>query len=188
MIDINFLTPEYKFKLMFKNIAKIIVVATLVLASILISVNIYLNNIIKEKKSEIARLEKNIKTVNESTNGVRTKMKEIPDLTNSIQIVEDIFSKENLRISEILFTLQEKIPLGVYLSSLTYDGENITFNGKAEVNKKNKLNSYENVFQLERNLKNSGKFKNIEADYIRMTGSGKDETSEFAYDMQLETN
>lgn len=188
MIDINFLTPEYKFKLMFKNMGKFMILFLLIILGVLLSANIYLKEMLREKNIEITGINAKIKKINEQTKSVKAKMKEIPDLTNSIQIVEDIFSQENLRISEILFTMQEEIPSKVYLYSLTYDGENIRFNGKAEINSKEKRNSYENVFQFERNLKDSGKFVNIEADYIRMTGSGKNETSEFAYDMQLKMN
>ncbi|TDT69788.1 type IV pilus assembly protein PilN [Hypnocyclicus thermotrophus] len=188
MIDINFLTQEYKLKLMLKSISRMILLVILLIFTILFSINLYLNSIIENKQSIINNKNAEIKKITKNIKEVKQKMKEIPDLTSNIQIIEEVFNQKNLRVSEILYTLQENIPSGMWLDSIMYDNNNLFLSGKTIKNKQLKLNPAKNIFKFERNLKSTNRFSTIKADFIKYSNIKNNEVNEFQYQLILNSN
>ncbi|MDN5304649.1 MAG: hypothetical protein PWP46_1535 [Fusobacteriaceae bacterium] len=188
MIDINFLTQEYKLKLMLKAISRMVILILLLIFTIFFSINMYLNSIIENKQNMINSKNAEIKKITKNIQEVKQKMKEIPDLTSNIQIIEEVFNQKNLRVSEILYTLQENIPSGMWIDSIMYDNNNLFLTGKTIENKKLKLNPAKNIFKFERNLQNTDRFSQIKADFIKYSNIKNNEVNEFQYQLTLKSN
>lgn len=168
MLDVNFLTPEYKMKLKLEKLTKSIMTLFLVIFLLEFSGFMVFNVIIKNVENKIAAEKVQTGEFDKSRKEYIAKSQALPDLTSKIQIIEDIFAQQNLRFSEILYSINERTPHNIWFTGLRYDNTNLNLKGVSYYNPLLNLSSEKNIYFLESNLNDSGKYDNIKVDFIKL--------------------
>ena len=133
MMDMNFLTPSFRLKLLQKQMAKIagfflsIAIAVIVVIYFMLSVTIKTYDIkIAQKQKEIKEIQEEIKRIKQETEDFK-----IEKLRSKIAMIEDLFTKKEQRFSSILYNIKENTPKKIWYKSLTYKTNVITLEGTA---------------------------------------------------------
>lgn len=185
MINVNFLTPEYKLKLLLKQILRMGSFFVLVILLFEIGVSQYLQKKIDNKEKNIRDYKAKTLSNNTERINIEKKRKEIPDLTDKIQILEEMFSKKNLRFSEVIYNLKENTPKKVWYTDLNYKNSNLVIKGYASDDKSTDTNSELNVYKLERNLKESGKYSGVKGEYLKQIDLKGNTVNIFQYELNV---
>lgn len=185
MIRVNFITPEYKSKLFFAKFSRLSLLLILIFVAVNLGTNMGLNYIINSKNTKITNIRSEIAQVEKDTASKKEETNNIEDLTNKIQILEDIRNQKKYGFSEVLFQLQENIPEKVWLTSLSYSGDQLIIKGKAGENRKKKLSAEKNLLVFERNLKSAQGYLVVTPEFSRAQEIKGSKVQEFQYTIIL---
>ena len=185
MIRVNFLSPEYRQKIFLRKFATFaMLVVTLIVVSILAG-GLVLAGQIDEKKAQRDAIINDIATIKAKTEEIKNATASIADLSNKIQILDDILNQKKYGFSEVLYRLQENIPEGVWLKNLKYDGKILVLNGLANNNSAKGLSADRNLLVFERNLRETPSYINIVPEYAKLTEVNGNELKEFKITITL---
>jgi type IV pilus assembly protein PilN len=185
MLEVNFLTQEYKLKLKLEKLFKNVLTVVLIIFLIEFSGFLVFKGLIKNVEGKIA-IEKKVKqNFNKTKTEYVEKSKALPDLTNKIQIVEDIFAQQNLRFSEILYSINKKTPDNIWYTNLRYDKNVVSLKGVSYYNPLLNLSSEKNIYFLESSLNESGKYERIRVDFIKLEKQEENKVNKFEVNLQL---
>lgn len=168
MLDVNFLTPEYKLKLKLEKLTKSILALFLVIFLLEFSGFMVFNGFIKNVEKKIAAEKVETGEFDKARDDYIAKSQSLPDLTNKIQIIEDIFAQQNLRFSEILYSINKRTPHNIWYTDMRYDKNIVNLKGVSYHNPLLNLSSEKNVYFLESSLNESGKYNDIKVDFIKL--------------------
>lgn len=185
MYDINFLTPEYQEKLRRSNLIRrcsfvlgVILVIELIMFSGLSLWNNRIEDDLAFERQEIATKEKEI-------DGLKKKMSEIPDLTDKIAVIEDLFKNENFRISEVIKSLDENVPTNLWFNKMNYSSGAINLSGISYQNWELGLTSEENLYQFEKNLIESGLYNRVHHEFTRTGEQNGHNINNFQFKLEM---
>jgi Tfp pilus assembly protein PilN len=185
MYDINFLTPEYREKLKRNNLIRrcslimgVIFAAQLIVFSGLFIWNRGIENDIQREKQEVALKEGKIAQI-------QKEMSEIPDLTDKITMIEDLFKNENFRISEVIQSLEDSVPTNLWFNKMNYESGKIRISGVSYQNWELGLTSEENLYQFEKNLIESDLYKKIHHDFTKAGEQNTHKVNNFQFELEL---
>ncbi len=185
MLDVNFLTPEYKRKLKLEKLTKNVLAVFLVIFLLEFSGFLVFKSVIKNVENSIAAEKMQIEDFNGEKDEYIAKSKALPDLTNKIQIIEDIFAQQNLRFSEILYGINERTPHNIWYTNLRYDNNGVNLKGVSYKNPLLNLSSEKNIYFLESNLNESGKYNDIKVDFIKLQQANGNKVDMFEMNLVL---
>lgn len=185
MNHMNFLTKEYKDRLEieehFRKCLGILIIVFLVLYGVSFGIKKIENSIQKKINIENSEIEKNNKMIKQLT----LDSKKETNLGVKIEIIEDIFSQKNLRVSEIFRSLEGNIPKNVWIESLIYEGKEIRIKGfsfkDAEVK-----SSEKNAYYFEERMLDSKLYKSVTLNYLKKSNKYGEKINEFEYILILE--
>ncbi len=185
MYDINFLTPEYREKLKRNNLIRrcsvilgVVFIAQLIVFSGLFIWNRSIEDDIQREKQEIALKEGKIAQI-------QKEMSEIPDLTDKITLIEDLFKNENFRISEVIQSLEDSVPTNLWFNKMNYESGRIRISGVSYQNWELGLTSEENLYQFEKNLIESDLYKKIHHDFTKAGEQNTHKVNNFQFELEL---
>lgn len=174
MIRVNFLSVEYRQKIFLRKFATFAgLVLTLIVVSIM-AVGLVLDDKITKKIADRDALLNDIMAIKAKTVDIKKSTESILDLSNKIQIIDDILNQKKYGFSEVIYRLQQNVPEGVSLKSLTYDGTNLVINGVATENSSKGLSAERNLLSFERNLRDTPSYYNIIPEYSKAVNNGED--------------
>ena len=101
-----------------------------------------------------------------------------------IEIIEDIFSQKNLRVSEIFRSLEENIPENVWIQSLVYEEKEVRIKGFSFKNNESK-SSEENAYYFEEKMLDSKIYKSVTLNYLKKSSKYGEKINEFEYVLVL---
>jgi Tfp pilus assembly protein PilN len=185
MIIVNFLSPEYRQKIFLRKFARF---AMLVVALIVIAVlagGMVLKGQVDDKISQRDLIIKDIADIKAKTEEIKKATGSIVDLSNKIQILDDILNQKKYGFSEVLYRLQQNIPEGVWLKSLKYDGKTLVLNGLSNGNSAKGLSAERNLLTFERNLRETPSYLEIVPEYSKLTVVNGNELKEFKITITL---
>jgi Tfp pilus assembly protein PilN len=184
MNNMNFLTDKYKERLEIENYFRkyfgIFIIILLVLYTISFGIKQIENSVqrkINIEKADIANSNERIKALKEMSS-------QETNLGVKIEIIEDIFRENNLRLSEILKTLAMNVPENVWLQSLVYQGGEIRIKGFAFSEGEIK-GSEENTYHFEEKMLDSGLYESVSLNYLRKATKYGEKINEFEYILVL---
>jgi type IV pilus assembly protein PilN len=180
MNNMNFLTEKYKEKLEieehFRKYAIIVFMAFIGLYLISFAIGRIENSVQKQINIENNQIAMNQKRMKQLT---QDSTKET-NLGVQIEIIEDIFSQKNLRVSEIFKSLDGNVPKNVWLQSLIYEGNEVRIRGFSFRDNISKT-SEENAYYFEKRMLDSGLYKSVELNYLKKGTKYGDKINEFEY-------
>lgn len=185
MYDINFLTPEYREKLKRSNLLRRcgIILGAVAAAEFIVFIGLFLwngsiENKLEAERASVAAKEKSIAKLNKD-------MSEIPDLTDKIVVIEDLFKNENFRISEVLQSLEKNTPRNLWFNSLNYDNGRISLKGVSFKNWEEGLTSEENLYRFEKNLIESGMYRRVHHEMTRSSIRNEYRVNDFQFQLEM---
>jgi Tfp pilus assembly protein PilN len=129
----NFLTHRFRMKLLFTQLIKIFIffvgIAAVVITIAFVILDGTIKSYDKKIKEKVTAIEKATKDIAKVK--ADTKALNIEEIQNQISIVEELFTKKELRFSSILYNIKENTPSTVWYTSLNYKDEVITLDGIA---------------------------------------------------------
>jgi len=184
MYDINFLTEEYKEKLNLENFGKNCLVGFMAGAMLLYGISHFIKKNHKRVRNNITRVNQEIANAEKKTKETEIKIKEVPDFTNKISIIEDVFENKDLRFSEVFYSLKKNTPKNVWLSSLSYEDGKINIRGVAFENLE--LSAEKNAYEFEKRMLLSGSYTGVTLEKLTTAEKYGNKVVEFDYRMSLE--
>lgn len=183
MLDLNFITPEYRLKLLMKKLLQLSILIVFLIIGLEIGISQFLKARVSKIKMEVKDVDNKISKIIKVNKELEEKTKLIPDLTSKIQGFGDLLQERGASFSEVLSILSQYTPKKVWYKKLEYKDNQIILNGIAA--KSSNTSAELNVFSLERNLKDSGKFAKVQADYITSSMEKENEVKTFQYSLTL---
>jgi type IV pilus assembly protein PilN len=183
MRNINFLTPEYKERLgISKNIKKMMMI---LMFFFLIHTLVFIGVHLKQNKIDKAIQETKRETVfnQEEIKKLENEIGKIPDLTNKIEIIQEIFAEKKTRISEILYTIQKLAPENIWVDSLYHEGGNVRIKGISYLN--SEMTAEQNLYDFENKLIESGDFSKVIHDYLRVEDRDGNKVMAFEFSLVI---
>ena len=184
MNQINFLTKEYKDKLereeQIRKSFGIFILVFLVLYLVSFGIGRIENSVQKKINIENMAIVENNKRIKQLT----LDSKKETNLGVRIEIIEDIFSQKNLRVSEIFRSLEENIPENVWIQSLVYEEKEVRIKGFSFKNNESK-SSEENAYYFEEKMLDSKIYKSVTLNYLKKSSKYGEKISEFEYVLVL---
>ncbi|MEI6857283.1 PilN domain-containing protein [Psychrilyobacter sp.] len=185
MKRMNFLTEEYKDRLEIEEQLRkcfgIFVIVFLVLYVVSFGIQRIENSVQKKINIENAEMAENNKRMKqltlESKNGTNLGVK--------IEIIEDIFSQKNLRVSEIFRSLEGNIPKNVWIQSLVYEGKEVRIKGFSFKDNESK-SSENNAYYFEERMLDSELYGSVTLNYLKKSSKYGEKINEFEYVLVLE--
>jgi type IV pilus assembly protein PilN len=101
-----------------------------------------------------------------------------------IEIIEDIFSQKNLRVSEIFRSLEGNIPKNVWIQSLVYEGKEIRIKGFSFKDNESK-SSEGNAYYFEERMLDSELYRDVTLNYLKKSSKYGEKIDEFEYVLVL---
>lgn len=186
MYDINFLTPEYKEKLKRNNIIRkyTIVLGVIFLIQGIIFLGLFTWN--KSIEEKIYNEQEQIQLKEKSIAKIKKKSNEIPDLTDKIMVIEDVFKNEDDRISKVLLDIEEYAPLNIWINNINYNNKRVNIEGTSLENSELGLTSERNLYLFEKNLIESGKYKRIDHVYTKNQEKNGKKISVFSIELEVD--
>lgn len=184
-LKLNFLSKEYRSKQETEKMIKIALIAAMVVGIGEVGITQLIKGETEKKVVSIQEYQKKEKDAVAEKQKLEEQRKGIPDLSKKIQIVEDIFSQQNTRFSEILYQIKKSTPGRVWFTGVDYKEEKIMVNGTAADNNRDGMTSEISVFTLEKNLKNSGLFSDVKAEYVKSSDELGNSVNTFQYELTV---
>lgn len=195
MINMNFLTPSYRLKLLQKQMAKIAGFFLGIAISIIVVIYFALSMSIKTYDAKIAQKTKDIEDTKKQIEELvkATAAFKIDRLRGKIAMVEDLFTKKEQRFSSILYNIKVNTPRKIWYKTLTYKTNVITLEGTATHSKEETAElvilgmERELVKRTEKNDKETPIYTNVGAEYIIDSEVLGNDVNDFKYILQLYT-
>lgn len=184
-LKLNFLSKEYRSKQETEKMIKIALIAAMVVGIGEVGITQLIKGETEKKVVSIQEYQKKEKDAVAEKQKLEEQRKGIPDLSKKIQIVEDIFSQQNTRFSEILYQIKKSTPGRVWFTGVDYKEGKIMVNGTAADNNRDGMTSEISVFTLEKNLKNSGLFSDVKAEYVKSSDELGNSVNTFQYELTV---
>ena len=140
---------------------------------------------VNDKISQRDLIVKDITDVKIKTEEIKKATASIADLSNKIQILDDILNQKKYGFSEVLYRLQQNVPEGVWLKNLKYDGKTLVLNGLSNSNVAKGLSADRNLLTFERNLRETPSYLEIVPEYSKLTEVNGNELKEFKITITL---
>jgi Tfp pilus assembly protein PilN len=140
---------------------------------------------VNDKISQRDLIVKDITDVKIKTEEIKKATASIADLSNKIQILDDILNQKKYGFSEVLYRLQQNVPEGVWLKNLKYDGKTLVLNGLSNSNDAKGLSAERNLLTFERNLRETPSYLEIVPEYSKLTEVNGNELKEFKITITL---
>lgn len=188
MMQMNFLTKEYKMKLLVSGLVKVSLVIVVIVLLVEFAVGTAIQLQVDAVRRKIVATEEEIKTTNDEIATIKEKQKAIPDLTDKIKMIDDLFLSENQKFSEMLYRIEESTPKKVWYGNLKYSKNAIVLKGEATGvrNPNEKSSTAEiNIFKLERQLKDVEMFSGVNAEYIKTSNARGNVVKSFEYRIDI---
>ena len=129
-----------------------------------------------EKRSEVLVLNKKYKKI-------KFKSDALPDLSDKIKVLEDIFENKEKRVSEIMYFLDQNMPESIWLTNLSYNGEEFIIEGYSF---KEYTESSEHVlYGFEKKLIGSEYFSTVILDNITEEELNGNSVKKFRYELKF---
>ena len=185
MYDINFLTPEYKEKLKRSNLIRrcVVILGGIALVELIVFTGLFIWN--GSIENDLERERQEILNKQNKISQLKKDMSEIPDLTDKIVVIEDLFKNENFRISEVIQSLDEDTPKNLWFNTMNYDNGKIKLTGKSYQNWELGLTSEENLYQFEKNLIESNLYKKVLHEMTRSEEQNKNKLNSFKFELEM---
>ncbi|MCS5420340.1 MULTISPECIES: PilN domain-containing protein [Psychrilyobacter] len=185
MNQMNFLTKEYKDKLEIEEHIRecfgVFVMVFLVLYAVSFGIERIENSVQKKISIEMTEIAENNNRIKQLT----LESKKETNLGAKIEIIEDIFSQKNLRVSEILRSLEGNIPKNVWIQNLVYEGKEVRIKGFSFKDDGSK-SSEENAYYFEERMLDSEVYGTVTLNYLRKSSKYGEKINEFEYVLVLE--
>ncbi|OQY42080.1 MAG: hypothetical protein B6227_03270 [Fusobacteriia bacterium 4572_74] len=185
MNQMNFLTKEYKNRLeieeYFRKCLGGFIMVFLILYVTFFGIKMVESSV--QKKINIERIE--IAEKNKRIKQLTLESKKETNLGAKIEIIEDIFSQKNLRVSEIFRSLDGNVPKNVWIQSLVYEGTEVRIKGFSFKDQETK-SSEENAYYFEERMLDSEVYKNVTLNYLKKSIKYGEKVDEFEYVLELE--
>lgn len=185
IVELNFLTKDYKSKLEMEKMFKIAAIAVIVVVAAEFGALQYIKTETEKKVASIVEKNKQKEEAVAAKAVEESKRKGIPDLSDKIGIVEDIFAQQNTRFSEVLYQIKKSTPGKVWFTGVDYKEGKIMVNGTAADNNRDGMSSEISVFTLEKNLKNSDLFSDVKAEYVKSSDELGNPVNTFQYELTV---
>lgn len=185
VVELNFLTKDYKSKLEMEKMFKIAAAAVIVVVAAEFGALQYIKVETEKKVASIVEKNKQKEEAIAAKAVEESKRKGIPDLSDKIGIVEDIFAQQNTRFSEVLYQIKKSTPGKVWFTGIDYKEGKIMVNGTAADNNRDGMSSEISVFTLEKNLKNSDLFSDVKAEYVKSSDELGNPVNTFQYELTV---
>lgn len=185
VVELNFLTKDYKSKLEMEKMFKIAAAAVIVVVAAEFGALQYIKAETEKKVASIVEKNKQKEEAIAAKAVEESKRKGIPDLSDKIGIVEDIFAQQNTRFSEVLYQIKKSTPGKVWFTGIDYKEGKIMVNGTAADNNRDGMSSEISVFTLEKNLKNSDLFSDVKAEYVKSSDELGNPVNTFQYELTV---
>lgn len=185
VVELNFLTKDYKSKLEMEKMFKIAAAAVIVVVAAEFGALQYIKAETEKKVASIVEKNKQKEEAIAAKAVEESKRKGIPDLSDKIGIVEDIFAQQNTRFSEVLYQIKKSTPGKVWFTGIDYKEGKIIVNGTAADNNRDGMSSEISVFTLEKNLKNSDLFSDVKAEYVKSSDELGNPVNTFQYELTV---
>lgn len=185
IIKVNFLSPEYKQKIFLRKFATFAALVVILIVISILAVNFVLNGKIEEKIKQRDDIVNQINEIKKETEKIKADTQSIEDLSNKIQILDDILNQKKYGFSEVLYRLQQNVPDKVWLKSLTYDGKILVVQGYANNNPATGLSAERNLLSFERNLRGTPSYSSIVPEYSKSIIQDGTELKEFKITITL---
>ncbi len=186
MIRVNFVTKEYRAKLATQKYVSIAILILIVVAGVEYAGFMFFNQIIKNVQKQ---KEEKITQTNEVQNAINILLEEekgIKDLSGEIKIIEDLFKQKNLRFSEILSAIKDSSQDKMWFTDFEYKDGKVKITGVAyDINQTTTAEI--NVFNFERSLKDSKKFADVKAMYMKDGEELGNRIKTFQYELVLKS-
>jgi len=185
MNQMNFLTKEYKNRLEieehFRKCLGIFIIVFLALYIVSFGIGRIENSVQKKINIENAAIAENNRRIKQLT----IDSKKETNLGVKIEIIEDIFSQKNLRVSEIFRSLEGNIPKNVWIKSLVYEGKEVRIKGFSFKDYESK-SSEKNAYYFEERMLDSEVYKSVTLNYLKKSSKYGEKINEFEYILVLE--
>lgn len=185
MIIVNFLSPEYRQKIFLRKFASFAMLVVTFIVVIVLAGGLAIKQKLENKVTERDTIVKSIEEVKLKMTDVKKATASIEDLTNKIQILDDILNQKKYGFSEVLYRLQQNVPDGVWLKSLRYDGKKLILNGLSNKNNSLGLSAERNLLFFEKNLRDTPSYIEILPEYSKLTEVNGNELKEFKITITL---
>jgi len=185
MIRVNFLSPEYRQKIFLRKFATFAALVVTIIVACMLITGLFLQAKITEKVAQREAIQNDIVAIKTKAEEIKNATASIADLSNKIQILDDILNQKRYGFSEVLYRLQENVPEKIWLKSLTYDGKVLIVNGIANSNPAKDLTAERNLLVFERNLRESPSYENIVPEYSKTIDMNGEELKEFRISITL---
>jgi len=185
MNQINFLTKEYEEKLekeeQIRKCFGVFIMVFLVLYTVSFGIGRIENSIQKKINLENIEVAENNKKIRQLT----LESKKETNLGVKIEIIEDIFSQKNLRVSEIFYSLERNIPNNVWIQNLVYEGKEVRIKGFSFKDNESK-SSEDNAYYFEERMLDSKLYRSVTLNYLKKSSKNGEKINEFEYILVLE--
>lgn len=185
MIIVNFLSPEYRQKIFLRKFATFAMLVLTIIVVVVLAGGLVLKGQVNDKISQRDLIVKDITDVKIKTEEIKKATASIADLSNKIQILDDILNQKKYGFSEVLYRLQQNVPEGVWLKNLKYDGKVLVLNGLSNSNDAKGLSAERNLLTFERNLRETPSYLEIVPEYSKLTEVNGNELKEFKITITL---
>ncbi|MGM0509261.1 MAG: PilN domain-containing protein [Fusobacteriota bacterium] len=187
MLDFNFITPEYKLKLFLRKFVVLSVALLVIIIGVELGISYLLSVKVKSQVSIKNEMTKEINDYGKQMEELAQKRSEIPDLTNDIDVVEDLISQNTMKFSEVLLLIQQETPPKIWYTNINNNKNRIILEGYSayDYTGDEVITPNLNVFNLERRLKDTGKFKEVKVEYLKDSSVKGNPTKSFKYTLIL---
>lgn len=185
MIIVNFLSLEYRQRIFLRKFATFAMLVVTLIVVVVLAGGLVLKGQIDDKITQRDLIVKDIADVKIKTEKIKKATASIADLSNKIQILDDILNQKKYGFSEVLYRLQQNVPEGVWLKNLKYDGKTLVLNGLSNSNDAKGLSAERNLLTFERNLRETPSYLEIIPEYSKLTEVNGNELKEFKITITL---
>ncbi|UUV19139.1 PilN domain-containing protein [Fusobacteria bacterium ZRK30] len=185
MNQMNFLTKEYKNRLEieehFRKCLGVFIGVFLLLYIASFGIGKIENSVQKKINIENAEIAEKNKRIKQLT----LDFKKETNVGAKIEIIEDIFSQKNLRVSEIFRSLEGNVPKNVWIQSLVYEGKEVRIKGFSFKDNRSK-SSEDNAYFFEERMLDSKVYRSVTLNYLKKSSKYGEKINEFEYVLVLE--
>uniref|UniRef100_A0A6A7GBG8 Uncharacterized protein n=1 Tax=Hirondellea gigas TaxID=1518452 RepID=A0A6A7GBG8_9CRUS len=185
MNQMNFLTKEYRNKLDIEECFRKYLCIFLMVFLIFYLASLGIGRIENSIQKKINIINSQIEEKNRRIKQLTLDSKKETNVGVKIEIIEDIFSQKNLRVSEIFRSLDGNVPKNVWIQSLVYKGKEVRIKGFSFKNNELK-NSENNAYYFEERMLDSGLYKTVTLNFLKKSSKYGEKINEFEYILILE--
>jgi len=184
MDQMNFLTKEYKNRLEIEEYFRKCLGIFIAIFLLIYLVSFGIERIEKSVQKKISIENAEIAEKNKRIKELTINSKKETNLGVEIEIIEDIFSQKNLRVSEVFHSLDGNVPKNVWIQNLVYEGKEVRIKGFSFKDNKFKT-SEDNAYFFEERMLDSELYRSVTLNYLKKSSKYGEKINEFEYILVL---